>query len=667
MTTVRLTCSEGHSWDHPQAEPIPSDLQKACPVCSGQTVRSEPVGSGASPNPAAAVEPQPATTTPSKSLTGQTIAGFEILEELNRGGMGVIYKARQIAMNRLVALKAINPAKLEQPGARERFKSEVKAAGLLNHQNIVQVYHTDLDGPFPYLAMEYVPGIDLLRLVRKVGPLPVADAVYYIRQAATGLQHAHEQGLVHRDIKPSNLMVTPGPIGSEGMKAGKLPKVKILDMGLARVLSNDGSDVDDGLTQTGVFLGTPDYVSPEQAEDARRADGRSDIYSLGGALYFLLTGEVPFPGKSIVEKLRKALTEQPPSAAAKRKDVPPALDAVIRKMMARDPNRRYQTPADVIAALDRAMKGEGLGAEEEDEPEPAVTPLATVKAHAGAVRGIAVAVTPEGPILVTAGDDSRLRLWNPTTLQEVKTFLADLGAVEQLVIAPGGKRAATCAIRLTTEEMGVQLWDLATGTEQRRLRGPADNIRCVAISPDSKAIAAGADDSMIWLWTSDASGPKTVCMKGHKGPVTGVVFVAADSLLTAGADGTVRQWDLKTGKAKGVIPVGVGAIVALTFGGKRVAVAGDSLALRLPTGQFIKLEGHDGPVLCCALSANGRLLVSGGADKTVRVWSTEEGTMVATYPGHTAAVRAVAFDPSGQTLYSGDEHGTLNCWASPKL
>ena len=521
------------------------------------------------------------------------------MEEVNRGGMGVIYKARQIAMNRLVALKAITPSKLEHPGARERFDSEVKAAGLLNHQNIVQVYHADLDGPFPYVAMEYVPGIDLLRLVRKVGPLPVADALYYIRQAALGLQYAHEQGLIHRDIKPSNLMVTPGPLGSEAIKTGKLPRVKILDMGLARVLTPDGKDSEAGLTQMGVFLGTPDYVSPEQAEDAREADARSDIYSLGGSLYFLLTGDVPFPGKSLVEKIRKAITEQPPSVAAKRKDVPLAVNAVVRRMMARDPARRYQTATDVIAALDRAMKGEMPGDEEEFGTEPPPTPLASVQAHHGALRAMAVAIMPDGPTLVTAGDDSRLRLWQPATLQEVKTFLADLGAVEGVVIAPGGKRAATCAIRLTTDEMGVQLWDLITGAEQRRLRGPADNIRCVAISPDSKAIVAGSDDSMVWLWTSDGGGPKTVCMKGHTGPVTGVAFVTADSLLTAGADGTVRQWDLKTGKPKGTISAGVGPLVALAYGGKRVAVAGDTLGLRMPTSQqFVKLDGHDGPVLC---------------------------------------------------------------------
>jgi serine/threonine protein kinase len=186
-------------------------------------------------------------------VPGQIIAGFEILEEINRGGMGVIYKARQLAMNRLVALKAINAAKLHQPSVRARFELEVKAAALLNHVNIVTVYQADLDGPFPYLAMEYVPGIDLLRLVRQQGPVPILDTVYYIRQVAEGLQHAYERGLIHRDIKPSNLMVTPAPLGAPELK-GRLPRVKILDMGLARVVAPDGTDSEAGISQPGVFL-----------------------------------------------------------------------------------------------------------------------------------------------------------------------------------------------------------------------------------------------------------------------------------------------------------------------------------------------------------------------------------------------------------------------------
>jgi WD40 repeat protein len=381
-------------------------------------------------------------------------------------------------------------------------------------------------------------------------------------------------------------------------------------------------------------------------------------------MYFCLTGEVPFPGNTLAMKLRKQLTEPPPSAAAKRSDVPVSVDVIIRKLMSRDPADRYQTPAELAAALDVVLKTDGpkLGT----SAAPVVSSV-YAKAHDGGVHAMAVA--PDGSFVLTGGGDGMLKLWHPATLKEVRAITGDVGTVESLAIAPNGKSAATCSIRLSASDMGVQLWDLATGTERKRLRGPTDNITGVAVSPDGKGIAASSADKMVWLWLRDETGAmSTACVKGHTGAVTAVAFVTADSLLSAGADGTVRQWDLKTGKVKGVLPAPVGPIITMAFASKRVAVAGrDGLAVRQPNSNaFQKLSGHEGPVLCCALSPDGRLLASGGADCTVRIYRAEVGLQLAMYPGHSKSVRAIAFSPNGDALYSGDESGTLRRWPVPK-
>ena len=680
MPTRRLTCLCGHAWDHPLDEPVPADLRTICPACTlasehTRAPAAEPsaAASGASvPSGTAVTNPENAERAANARDAatvgpGRVISGYVIVEEINRGGMGVIYKAKQPGVNRLVALKVIAPGKLDQPGTRARFKREVRASGRLSDPCIVTVFQTELDGAIPFVAMEYVPGVDLLRLVRQTGPLPVSDVIYYARQVAEGLQHAHEVHLVHRDIKPSNLMVSPSPLAPADGRTGRLPKVKILDMGLARLTDAENIDPEtDDLTQPGVFIGTPDYVAPEQAENPRAADTRSDLYSLGGAMYFCLTGEVPFPGKTLAAKLRKQLTEAPPSAAAKRSDVPVAVDAIIRKLMSLDPAERYQTPAELGLALDGVLK--------DSPPKPPGTKTAPAvasvfaKAHDGGVHALAVA--PDGEFVLTGGGDGTLKLWHPATLKELRAITGDVGAVEHLAIAPSGKWAATCAIRLSAADMGVQLWDLNTGVEGRRFRGPTDNIAGVAVSPDGRGIAAGSADKMVWLWVREPGKPTTpVCIKGHTGGVTAVAFVAADSLLSAGTDGTVRQWDLKTGKSKGTLSAPVGPIATLSFAGKRVAVAGrDGLAMRQPhAAAFTKLGGHDGAVQCCALSADGKLLASGGADATVRVYRAEDGLQLAAYSGHNKGVRTVAFSPSGDALYSGGEGGTLRRWPVPKV
>lgn len=266
-------------------------------------------------------------------------ARYRVVRVLGTGGMGVVYQAEHRMMERVVALKVIRGDLLRRPQAVERFQTEVRAAARLAHPNIVTAHDAEQAGSIHFLVMEYVDGVSLYRLVKERGPLPIAEACEYIRQAAMGLQHAFERGMVHRDIKPHNLMRTP-----QG-------QVKILDFGLARLGRDAGPEEAftskaKVLTAAETVLGTPDYMAPEQAVDSHAADIRADIYSLGATLYFLLTGRAPFAGTSFLPDQRT-----PPSLAKTRPDAPAALGAVAERMMAVDPAKRYQVPREVILAL----------------------------------------------------------------------------------------------------------------------------------------------------------------------------------------------------------------------------------------------------------------------------------------------------------------------------
>jgi serine/threonine protein kinase len=310
---------------------------------------------------------------------------YEILRELGRGGMGVVYLARNKLMDRLEVLKVVNKTLLDRPGSVVRFLREIRSAAKLSHANVVAAYSAVQSGDLLAFAMEYVEGDDLAKLVKTQGPLPVAHACYYVQQAALGLQHAYENGMIHRDIKPQNLILA---------RKAKKHVVKVLDFGLAKATREKAEHTE--LTGEGAMLGTPDYVAPEQTLDAAHADIRADIYSLGCTLYYLLTGAPPFKGRSLYEVLQAHHSMEAKPLNLARPEVPEELAAVVRKMMAKEPAKRYQTPAEVVKALSAFGKSGAKGTLPNPSPELS---MGVAEAERGSVR----AAQPEQPMAPAAG------------------------------------------------------------------------------------------------------------------------------------------------------------------------------------------------------------------------------------------------------------------------
>jgi len=362
---------------------------------------------------------------------------YEILGELGRGGMGVVYLAGNKLMGRMEVLKVVSRDLMDRRGILDRFLREIRNAAQLHHPNIVTAYSAIRAGESIVFAMEYVQGHDLAQLVKGNGPLPVAHACNFIYQAALGLQYAHEQGMVHRDIKPSNLILA---------RHGKRPVVKVLDFGLAKA-TREGP-LDKGLTDEGQMLGTPDYIAPEQSLDAHKADIRADIYGLGCTLYYVLSGRPPFQAASMYEVLQAHHSMEAKPLNLVRPEVPWELAAVVGKMMAKVPARRYQTPGEVARALKPFFKAV------EAEPPVERTPQ------------ISQASQPSGDELVSRSRSNpaqpRVTLVpatpEPAAKQPLESTQAGSSRLERLEIPVGAPSRSNVTARAPTRVQSRPAW-----------------------------------------------------------------------------------------------------------------------------------------------------------------------------------------------------------------
>jgi len=276
------------------------------------------------------------------------IPGFQIIEKVGRGCMGVVYKARQTSVDRIVAVKILLPSLAKNPSYVQRFVREAKMAAALSHPNLVTAFDAGEQGGIHYLVMEYVEGKDLKSIVDRGGPLPVSKAVDYILQACRALQYAHEKQIIHRDIKPANLLVD-----QEGT-------LKVLDMGLARMVRESADDQQHSLTADGAVMGTVDFLPPEQSFDTKSADARSDIYSLGCTLFTLLTGQPVYPASTLVQKILAHRELPVPSLKSIRPEIPDELDKLFQRMVAKNPDARPQTMTAVIESLQQNVSTNSL-------------------------------------------------------------------------------------------------------------------------------------------------------------------------------------------------------------------------------------------------------------------------------------------------------------------
>lgn len=596
-------------------------------------------------------------------LSGERFGDYEMLGEIGRGGMGVVYKARQRSLHRLVAIKMIRANALASPTDLQRFRNEAEAAAQLDHPNIVPIYEIgefharSIGPPITYFSMKLIDGPNLAERLYHFRNDPSA-AARLLTTIARAIHHAHEHGILHRDLKPSNILLRheasggretePASPGHTKSHSAPAPDVRppahhfsplITDFGLAKRLSDDS-----GLTQPGEHVGTPSYMPPEQASRFKQPlTIAADVYGLGAVLYAMLTGRPPFHGDTIAETMRLLLETEPVLPRRLNQKVDADLETICLKCLQKDPSQRYPSAAALADDLERWLAGKPIQARAVGRTEqvwrwckrrPAIAGLTAASGVLLVMLlvGLAVSTALIARKAAEARGDRDLAQQSERTLRQ-QHYVRDMARAQ----AAWSRCDLTTLLETLARHIPGEgepdlrgfewfhLWALA-GQPRLELHGHKREACHVAYSPDGKLLASCSWDGTIKMW-DPANGTEIRTLQGHKGDVNWVSFSRdGKALASAGDDRMVRLWDVESGQSQ------------------------------------LILAGHQDEVMVAEFLPDGKLIASGGADNTVRLWDRSSGRLVATLIGHTNRINSLGSQENGTILVSGGRDGVAHFW-----